>query len=308
MAKSFRKTIRHLIKAHFPYLWVKHKYFTTIGKKLCIADPRDINEKIIWLEYFTDTREWTTFADKYAVRDLVRDKLGEEVLIPLLGMWKHIEDIDFSILPEKFVIKLNNGSNDVIIVREKGKTDLEFVRKQLYKSLHKNFGMETGEWHYLRIKPCIIAEKLLEVDDVRGLVDYKIWCFGGKPHSILLCSNRDKQIHKVDLNYYDLDWNRHPEKMAPEVRNNLEYPKPDNFDLMLEYASKLSAGLPEARVDFYNINGKIYFGELTLSSYRGMMYYYTQETLNEMGALCVLPDRSWKEKVKMMFFRYLPQF
>lgn len=294
------------IKYHFPFRWVRHLYKTELGKRANFSNPRDLNEKIQWLEFYTDTRLWSTLADKYAVREYVTNRIGEQYLTKLLGKWTNAEDIDFNDLPEKFVIKPNNGSYDVIVVNNKNEANLEEIRKKLSHSINNPFGYDNGEPHYLRIKPCIIAEELLETTQEEGLVDYKIWCFNGVPHVIFACFNRNPITHHADFMTYDLNWRRHPEYLIPEFRNESHCPKPSNFKQMLYVASKLSEGLPQCRVDLYNIDGKIVFGEMTLSSNYGMMPYFTQEILDEMGNCCVLPKRSWIEKVLCFLKRNLP--
>ena len=297
---------RHFLQHHYPYFWCKKLYKESIGRPCNFSDPMDINEKILWLSFFTDTSLWTTLADKYAVREYVKERIGEEYLVPLLGKWDKAEDIDFSQLPDKFVIKPNNGSYDCCIVTDKSKANLEEIRKKMDFSLKHKFGYEGAEIHYTRIKPCIIAEELLETDEVGGLVDYKMWCFNGIFHNAFVCANRDNTIHRVDFNYYDSNWKRYRDNMSEKFRNDFECPQPQNLDVMIDIAEKLAKGLPQARIDLYNIKGKIYFGEITLTSNFGMMPYYTQQVLDDMGAHCTLPRRSLSEKIKTFCNRWLP--
>lgn len=298
----------NFLRRHFPYYWVKYRYKIELGRVADFSHPKDINEKILWLEFFTDTTKWSILADKYSVRDFVKESIGDRYLVTLLGKWERVEDIDFNSLPEKFVIKPNNGSYDTIIVNDKSITDLVDIRKRLCKSLQSRFGYDNGEIHYLRIKPYIIAEELLETNDPLGLVDYKIWCFDGKPYCIFVCLGRDPVTHHAEFTCYDMDWNWRPDMLHPDFRSNQLCPKPENLIKMIEMASKLSKGLPQCRVDLYNIEGKIYFGEMTLTSNYGMMPYFTQEVLDEMGDLCILPKRNIRERAKCFFNRYCPRF
>ena len=297
---------QNFIKYHFPFLWNKILYKKKFGKVVDFSHLRDINEKIQWLMFYTDTSLWTKLADKYAVRQYVKNRVGVDVLVPLLGKWDRVEDIDFDSLPDKFVIKPNNGSYDTIICRDKSKVSYDEIRGKMSYSLNHRFGYENAEPHYLYIKPCIIAEKLLESDGKEGLIDYKIWCFNGKPYSIFVCLNRNPETHHADFMSYDLNWNRCPESLSEPFRNNIECPKPMNLDKMLAIAAKLSEGFPQVRVDLYNIKGKIYFGEMTFTSNFGMMPYYTQQVLNDMGNQCILPERTFIEKVKTFIFRWFP--
>lgn len=299
----------NFIHWHFPYLWAKRLYKVELGKIADFSSPRDLNEKIQWLEFFTDTAEWSTLADKYRVRKYVAEKLGDDkILVPLLGKWDTAEEIDFNSLPNQFVIKPNNGSFDCVIVTDKRSADLTNIRKTMESALNSKFGLGNAEPHYLRIKPCIIAEQLLDPDPVYGLIDYKIWCFNGKAHNILVCMNRNPKTHHANLITYDLDWKKHTEVMIESYRNKCECPKPNKLKDMLEIAELLSEGLPECRVDLYNVNGRIYFGELTMTSNYGMMPYYTQDYLNEMGRICTLPVPSLADRFKSFFNRYKPYF
>ena len=296
----------NIIKYHYPYLWCRYLYKQQLGKKADFNHPNDINEKIQWLEFFTDTSLWTTLADKFRVREYVKERVGNHILIPLLGIWDNSENIDFNILPNKFVIKPNNGSYDCFIVHDKAKTDCEEIRKKLSRSIKFPFGYENAEPHYLNIKPCIIAEKLLESNDPWGLVDYKFWCINGKVHHIFVCGERDSVTHKCKWVYYDTTWTRHENKISDKYRNDFDCPKPPNFEKMIFYAEQLADGLPEVRVDLYNIDGNVYFGEMTLTSNYGMIPFYTQDVLDEMGALCRLPKRHISEKIKCFLKRWIP--
>lgn len=295
-----------LFRRYFPFFWSKHLSTTILGKHTDFCNPRDLNEKIQWLMFYTDTSQWTLLADKYRVRKYVENKIGADNLIPLIGKWDKIEDINFDVLPEKFVIKPNNGSYDTIICTNKDELNIESVKKRLSHSLTYKFGYENAEIHYTRIKPCIIAEELLEQNGPGGLIDYKIWCFNGKPHCVFVCANRDNIHHKTDFVCYDLNWNKLENYITSSFKNNFECPKPIGFDKMLAIASKLSEGLPQARVDLYNINGNIYFGEITLTSNFGMMTYFTPEALTTMGSQVSLPKRNAKERISTFIQRWFP--
>ena len=172
------------------------------GRNIDWENPRDLNEKIQWLAYCTDTSLWTLCADKYRMREFIKSENCEELLVPLYGHWDKAADIDFDSLPNKFVLKPNHGYGDVIIVKDKNRINKNAVCNQLQKSIDTPWGRETGEFHYLGIKPCIIAEMLLEPDSANGLVDYKVWCFNGKPYYIFTGSNRDVITHKVVFNLF----------------------------------------------------------------------------------------------------------
>ena len=289
--RKFRGTMMKL----WPSKVVERDWREWKGYDIDWKNPRDINEKIQWLMRFTDTSQWSLCADKYRVREYVRSKGLEELLIPLLGVWKKAEDIDFESLPEKFVIKCNHDSGSTHIVDKSKRFDPEELRRELTGHLKVKYGYKLGELYYNRIKPVVIAEPLLEQSDCsfsKTLVDYKIWCFDGKPHSVWTC--HDRMNGHTYVNLYDLDWNVHPEVsvFTDHYRDGGGVvPRPESLDRMLEAASALSKGFPEVRVDFYECDGKPYFGEMTFSSLYGKMDFYTQEFLEELGRQCVLPPK-----------------
>lgn len=288
--RKFRTFIR-LIKCHI-YQYTNQKalanelYKSNFGVGVNWSNPSDINEKINYMKFYTDTSEWTMLADKYRVREFIIERVGSEYLIPLLGVWEKVEDIDYSKLPDSFVLKTNNGAGSVLVIKDKKTLDVIKTEKKLKRYLKTNFGRIHAEPHYSKIEPCIIAEELLtEVSEVSdSLVDYKIWCFNGKPFGTWCCFNR-KGFH-ADTEWYDLDWNFRPEwsRFTASYRNGGGIvPKPKNYDEMLTIASRLSQGFPEVQIDLYNIDGKIYFGEMTFTCAGGHINFYSKEILEELG-------------------------
>lgn len=293
MSKSGRFLFWPIIKfcewmgEHHPVTLVKMRYYMRFHKMPKLKDPQDLNEKILYLKLFTDTSRWTVLADKYKVRDYVKECGLKDILIPLIGMWTNVEDVDFKTLPNSFIFKANNGDgkNSNLIVKNKEELNIAETKGILDSWLKKNHvGALAAEPQYSKMKPRVIAEELLKPDQNSPIIDYKIWCFNGEPYSILTCSNRKGE--KVCLGCYDLNWNYHPENMIESTNYPFEpkaLPKPKCLEEMLHVAKKLSSSFPELRVDLYEINGKVYFGELTFTSLGGMMYYYTPEYLLEMG-------------------------
>lgn len=273
---------------------INKEYRKVFGKEMNWDKPRDLNEKINWLKLYSDTSQWTLLADKYAVREYVKSKGFEDILVPLYGKWNTPPCIELitNNLPESFVLKTNHGSNDTIIVQDKSKIDAKLIQKKLKRAYKAKFGYQKGEPHYLSIKPCIIAEKYLEQRNdpwTTSLVDYKIWCFNGKPAYIWACYSRSKEAVYVETR--DLDWNYHPEKsvFTSHYRDGKgTVPRPKCLERMIEVSSKLSEGFPQVRVDLYEIDGKIYFGEMTFTSNGGYNDFYTQDFLNELGDLIKL--------------------
>lgn len=265
-------------------------YYDTFKKHINWKNPKDLNEKINWLAFNTDTSLWSLCADKYRIREYIKEKKCDELLVKLYGKYDSAKDIDFDNLPEKFVLKPNHGYGNVIIVKDKSQIDKEDIIKQLQEAIDTPWGYETAEPHYLRIKPCIIAEELLEMNKSYGLVDYKVWCFNGKPYYIFTGSNRNVVTHEVIFNLFDLEWNRLDNYMSSKYRNNVYVPKPVHLDEILRYAEVLSEPFPIVRVDFYEVSGKVYIGELTFTSNMGRMDFYTEEALLKMGNLVNLKN------------------
>lgn len=265
---------------------INYVYTKTTGKKMNWKHPVDFNEKINWLKLHSDTSLWTLCADKYKVRDFIKQKGYGDLLVPLLGKWERAEEIDFAKLPNRFVLKTNHGSGDVIVVKDKNKINFDNVRKILNKNLKTPYGKYQGESHYLGIPPCIIAEPLLiQNSNVScSIIDYKIICFNGKPYCTLCFFNR-KDGH-YDFELHDLNWGYHPECLvfnehSRDGKGVID--KPYSYDLMLKAASDLSKGFPQVRVDFYEIDGKPLLSELTFTTTGGCITYLTDDFLKELG-------------------------
>lgn len=280
--------LKKLINRINPKLLVSVQYFYHFKKVLKWWKPEDLNEKINWLKFNSDTTLWTLCADKFRVREYVSEKGLDDILVKLYGKWDNVEDIDWNLLPNSFVLKTNNGSGDILVCRDKTKLNVEQTKKKYSTLLSSAFSDTNGEPHYTLMKPCIIVEEVLDskkqsiVTDT--LIDYKIWCFGGKPHHIWACYNRYDD--SVEVAVYDLSWKRHDECSiftSHYKKAKSDLPKPKSLDLMLKIASKLSENIPQVRIDLYEVDGKPYFGEMTFTSAGGFMNFYTPSFLKEMG-------------------------
>lgn len=278
------------IAVRFPKEIVYIRYFFRFGRFPNLHHPRDLNEKILYLKLYSDTSQWTRLADKYAVREYVASCGLESILIPLYGVWEHASEVQFDDLPEKFMLKANNGDGKGTNILVDKSNMTEAYRQHLYSKMEewmskKNIGALSAEPHYKNIPPRIIAEKVLQKnEDEDTIIDYKIWCFNGRPYSILVCFNRHNSM--TTLGCYDLNWGFHPENMC-KTRHHLIANKPIRnpklLEKMLSISSVLSQPFPEVRVDLYEAEDKVWFGELTFTSLGGMMNYYTPEYLKEMG-------------------------
>ncbi len=292
---TVRKFVLTTTAKLFPRLIISLRFKKHFGKNVNWKNPADINEKIQWLKFNSDTSLWTQLADKYKVREFIAERIGEQYLVPLYGVWDSPLEIDFDKLPNSFVLKPNHGAGSVLIVKDKSKINTDEVRELLTKWLRSDFGVVEVEPHYMKIKRKIIAEALLEEtsDITTSLTDYKIWCFDGKVFGTWCCYNRSCFI--ADTEWHDLDWNFKPDwsSFTAQYRNGQgRVPKPKNYEQMLEVARKLSIGFPEVRVDLYNIDGNIYFGEMTFSCAGGYIDFYSKKILNELGRLTKLPAQT----------------
>ena len=273
----------------FPVAVCKMRFRRMFGRKMNLRDPQDINEKISWLELYSDTSLWTLCTDKYRVREFVKEKGLENILVELLGVWDDAKEIEWETLPKEFVLKTNNGSGTVLVVRDKSKLDIPKTITLFNRYLQQYQYPSTTEFHYQGIKPCIIAEELLHVSDdertwTNSIIDYKCWCFNGKLDSIWTCTNRDK--NGTDVALFTKEWDYRPEASifnSHYRKQNHLVPRPACLDEMIKVAETLSQPFPVVRVDLYVINDKVYFGELTFTSLGGTMNFYTEEELLRMG-------------------------
>lgn len=293
---KFKRSVRLFLGKHYPKLLVSILYRIAFGKRIDWDDPRTLNEKIHWLKFNTDTSLWTLLADKYRVREYVSQRGCEDLLVNLYGVWTDSSEIDWDSLPQKFVMKSNCSCGDVRICTDKSKIDKQEWEEHFAKAMRNKLGYERGEPHYNAIEPVVIAEELLDISKqsikTSSLIDYKIWCFNGVPHHILVCSNRTKET--LELAVFDLEWNYHPEKSVFTEHYKAPtqiLPKPQTLNYMLECAGKLSNGLPQVRVDFYEVDGKTYFGEMTMTAGGAFIDYYTDDFMLEMGDLISLTDK-----------------
>lgn len=310
LSKSGRFFFMPLIKVcefmgnHFPVALIKLRYRYVFRRPINLKNPKDLNEKILWAKLFSDTSKWTELADKYRVRKYVENLGLGKYLVKLYAVWSDTKEVSFDELPESFIIKANNGDGKGTnkIIRQSELTDekkAEIV-KMIDGWLHrKNIGALHAEPQYKGMTPCVIAEEVLPLDSgATSLTDYKIWCFNGKAYYIWVCNDRSGGGNSAHVMTYDLDWNAHPEFSvfnSDYLRGEI-MPRPENLDEMIRVAEKLSQGFPELRVDLYNVQGKIYFGELTFTSQGGFMDFYTPEFNLELGSKFDIKDFPVKKK------------
>ena len=238
------------------------------GIPLNSRNPKTLYDRIAYLAFHTDTTLWSRLADKIAVRDYIKEKGYGYMLPQLYGVYDRAEDIDYKVLPSAFVLKTNNASATNILVRDKTKIDINAINKRLNRWLRINYGRRTCQPHYSRIRPQILCEELLVDNETtlkgKMLIDYKFYCINGEPLYVQVLMDRKENTHEVKVALYDMEWKQHAEyNMKKEMVPALD--KPKSFEKMRMAAMAFSANFPFMRVDFYEINGKPYFGELTFT-------------------------------------------
>ena len=269
--------------------YIELYYRLRVGRKLNTNNPTTLNEKLQWLKFNYRFPLQSIVSDKLLVRDYVKDKIGEKYLIPLLGCWGKYDDIDFSQLPEQFVLKCNHDSGGLVVCTNKEKINHVKSKNKIEKSLKNNFFYIGREYQYRNIKPRIICEKFIS-DNGNVPMDYKIYCFNGKPDVTLVCKDRfSKNTHRASYLYYDQEWKFIPLNKGDDKIPDPQIPKPRNFDKMLEIARVLSEDFVFARIDLYNIDGRIYFGEITWSPNSGFDADITYETDLMFGKKLKIP-------------------
>lgn len=267
---------------------IKLRYLRKMGKWLDLDNPVTFNEKLQWLKAYDHNPLYTSIVDKQEVKKIIADKIGSEYIIPTLAVYERPEDIDWEKLPERFVLKCTHDSGGVVVCKDKDQLDRKKALKKLSKHYKRNYYYNKREWPYKNIKPRIIAEAYMEDRDGSGeLKDYKFFCFDGVPKMLFVASDRHKKT-ETKFDFFDMDFkhlpiiNGHPNSDVPPQ-------KPASFEQMKKLAAELSAGFPHVRVDLYEINGKIYFGEMTLYHYSGTVPFEPEIWDTTMGEWLKLP-------------------
>ena len=269
-------------------MYLKLFFRIRMGKRLNLENPQTFNEKLQWLKLYYRKPELTKMVDKYESKKYVSELIGEEYLIRTLGVWDSFAEIDFNTLPDQFVLKTTHDQGGVVICKNKNDFDIESAKRKLTKHLKFEHYYLSREWPYKNVKPRIIAEKYI-VDESKGeLIDYKFFCFNGEPKALFVATER--QTGNVKFDYYDMDFNRLKLAQAYEAsEKGIE--KPIGFEKMVKLASILSTDHPHVRVDFYNINGKVYFGELTFFHHGGHTPFHPEEWDYKFGSWINLPKK-----------------
>lgn len=298
--------------------YLKIMWLIRIGYPIDFEHPRTFNEKLQWLKLHDHNPLYTIMADKYEAKQFVADRVGFEYVVPNYGVWDKFEDIDFDALPDAFVLKTTHDNAGVVVVEDRDNFNRKAAQKLLEKHLKKNHYFNTREWAYKNIKPRIIAEKLLKNSDKSELLDFKVSCFDGEPKftyiqsrscidpNLMLTNNDGKPYFRFSdielefklrralndieiITYYDNDFNIIPCSNSDGPSLYYAGSKPVNFEKMLEISRVLSQNIPHVRVDFYEVDGKLYVGELTFYTSAGFATFEPDEYNYKFGDMITLP-------------------
>lgn len=267
-------------------------YYLIFGRTLHLKKPKSFTEKINWLKVNHKNSLYSTLVDKYEVKKYVSETIGNDIVIPTLGVYNSFDEINFDVLPQQFVLKTTNGGGNsaVVICKDKSNFDICSARKKLPLNDSKKSYIWSREYPYYELKPRIIAEELLSAPN-NELSDYKIFCLNGKAKFLFVATERQNIDEDTKFDFFDTDFNHLPiQNGHPSSQKKIE--KPKNFEKMLEIAENLAHDLPNARIDLYNINGKIYFGEITLFHFGGLVPFTPDEWDYKLGNLLQLPKEN----------------
>lgn len=279
------KTISKIIPDKF-FINLKFKRF--FGRFVNFNNPQTYNEKLQWLKLYNRDPLYNVLVDKYRVKKYVEEKIGSQYVIPCLGVWNHFDEIDFDSLPEQFVLKTNHDCGGVVICKDKSSFDFKAAKKKLEHHLKNNYYWEHREWPYKDVKRVIFAEKYMVDESGYELKDYKWFCFDGEPRFLFIAQDRDNVEEDTKFDFYDMEFNLMPFTNG-HPNSGVKREIPIGFDKMKTLAAKLSEGMPHVRVDFYNINGKIYFGEMTFFHWSGFVKFEPEEWDYKLGSYIRLP-------------------
>lgn len=268
--------------------YLKIAYKIVMGKKLNLDNPRTFNEKLQWLKLHDRRPEYIMMVDKHEVKKYVKDIIGEEYIIPTLGVWDHFDQIDFEKLPEKFVLKCTHGSGDVVICKDKSKFDKVTAKRKIERCLRHNFYWSGREWPYKMIKPRVIAEKYIEDEATKSLDDYKFFCFDGMMDNVMVV--RGRADGKPKFYHFDREWNLcRFNRLGRALPEGYAEPKPPFINDMIKIAEYLSKNMIHVRIDLYEANCHVYFGEYTLYNQSGWESGFDDFSDGYLGSLIKLP-------------------
>ena len=268
--------------------YLRLRYLIAFRKPLHLKNPRTFNEKLQWLKLHDHNPEYTRMVDKFEAKKYVAERIGEEYIVPTLGVWDRFDEIDFDALPDQFVLKCTHDSGGLVICKDKKSLDLDAAREKITACLKENYYWDYREWPYKNVKPRIIAEPYLRDDETGELRDYKFYTFGGEVKALLIISGRDTpdaggDYFDAEFHHLDMQWGYKNAKTLPAP--------PKSMEDMIRLAQLLSKSTPELRVDFYEINGKPFFGEMTFFDGGGLEKIVPEKWDRIFGDWVTLPQK-----------------
>ena len=290
-----RDKIKVFLLHKFSYFYsdeqfLRKLYRLRIGEELNLENPQTFCEKLQWLKLYNRKPEYTQMVDKYAVKEYVADIIGEEYIIPTLGVWDRVEDIDWDSLPNQFVLKCTHDSGGLVICKDKSTLDIKNAVRKLKKSMKRNYFYGNREWPYKNVPRRIIAEQYMEIRGQKDLPDYKFFCFDGEPKYCQVIRDRNT---KETIDFYDMEWNHMPFVGLNPIATTGETPvaKPLCIENMICICKKLSKNIPFSRIDLYVIDDKEYFGEITFFPASGIGWFRPEEWNYTFGSWIKLPQK-----------------
>lgn len=270
--------------------WLELKYFLCFKKRCNLKNPQTFNEKLQWLKLYDQRDEHTVMVDKYAMKEYVTKIVGPGHVVPVLGVWERVEDIDFDLLPQSFVLKVTHDCGGLVICKDKKKLDIAAAKAKLAAALKSDYYIRYREWPYKNVRPRIFAEAYMEDESGVELKDYKVFNFNGVPCCIQVDFDRfvghKKNIYSTEWEYMELAYNfpTYPEHQIP---------RPEGLEKMLEIAAALSKGESFVRTDFYVVDGHVYVGEITFFPVSGYGKFTPEEYDLQFGNRIQLPEEKW---------------
>lgn len=288
--KSLKAIVDAILKMLPDKLYIKIRWkLSEMNYSLDLKHPKTFNEKLQWLKLYDHNPLYTTMVDKYSVKGYVADIIGDEYIIPTLGVWDRAEDIDWDELPNRFVLKCTHDSGTAIIVDDKNKLDKDDTTRKLNKWLKRDYYLVDREWPYKNVQRKILAEQFIQIEpDIKDLPDYKFFCFNGEVKAMFVATERQNPDEEVKFDFFDSDFNHLPFRQGHD-NAKITPSKPKNFELMKQLSQKLSKGLPQVRVDLYDLGDRVLFGELTFFHFSGMVPFEPREWDERFGNWIILP-------------------
>ena len=302
IGRAVRKFVGdHVLYGRFPYAYAHYFYWYHVREEMDYKHPKDFNQKLFWLARYWQDPRIVQYADKLAVRKYIEELGLGHILTKVYAVYDNVEQIDFSKLPNRFVLKCNHigGGTNMVFCKDKLQLDEKEVRQTIDEGLHKVLGLETCEYHYQYIEPKAYAESFIgEEGDER--LEIQFFCFNGKARHILVRNDLGDAAQESFAISYDMNWNRVHDRKWEDM--SIDIPRPKELDDMIAIAEKLAAPFPQVRIDLYLVNRKdIYFGEMTFTTSGNILWNYTPKVIQEWGEELVLPEKlntKWKDIYK----------